>query len=433
MGYLYMIKVSIIVPVYNVDRYLNTCMDSILAQTLKEIEILCVDDGSTDGSGELLDDYAKNDNRVKVLHRNNAGYGAALNAGIDIANGEYIGIVESDDMILPDMFESLYQVANQNELDFVKSDAIYWHEKLNYKKRIHYDSLDTYYNQILNSVDRNIFFDFFMNVWTGIYNKEFLLKNDIRFNESPGASYQDNGFWLQTMMYANKVLWLNEAFYLYRQDNETASVKSKDKVFAMTKEFEYVEKLLKKRGQEHLLPYCNYYKLVRHRGNFIRIADEYKKDFCKQIQIDYELHKATVCHDRFIDHWLRQFCVDDLSYFEQYMICKKNYIHMLEKNEDIIIYGAGKIADKVCRALYNQGIYGRVRYFAVTNETENSFFAGRNIVKIEEAIKKYPQATVVIAVREDSNAGNEMKTKLCELGVKDFLFGDHIDEYIYVL
>ena len=188
-------KVSVIVPVYNVGKYLQQCLDSILVQTLQDIEVICVDDGSTDSSGKILDQYVLEDKRVKALHRKNAGYGAAMNAGLDAAQGEYIGIVESDDCIKAEMYQTLYDAAIKDNLDVVKSDAIYWMESVGYLKEIHYQWLDNYYDRILYDEDRNIFFDFYMNIWTGIYKKTFLMENKIRFHETPGASYQDNGFW----------------------------------------------------------------------------------------------------------------------------------------------------------------------------------------------------------------------------------------------
>ena len=116
------IKVSIIVPVYNVEKYLPICIDSIICQTLREIEIICVDDGSTDNSSVILDQYAIKDERIKVVHKKNGGYGKAVNIGMDLAQGEYVGIVDSDDYILPEMYEILYMNAKKNNLDMINSN-----------------------------------------------------------------------------------------------------------------------------------------------------------------------------------------------------------------------------------------------------------------------------------------------------------------------
>ena len=116
------ISVSIVVPVYNVHNYLKECMDSILKQTLKNIEVICVDDGSTDNSLSILRSYEKRDLRVKVITKANSGYGNTMNIGIDQARGKYIGIVESDDYIDANMFERLYMTAELYQAEIVKSD-----------------------------------------------------------------------------------------------------------------------------------------------------------------------------------------------------------------------------------------------------------------------------------------------------------------------
>lgn len=105
-------KVSIIIPVYNVEKYLRECLDSVIQQTLQDIEIICVNDGSTDNSLQILKEYAQNDSRIKIIDKPNSGYGQTMNVGMQNATGEYIGIVEPDDYVELDMFETLYNTAN---------------------------------------------------------------------------------------------------------------------------------------------------------------------------------------------------------------------------------------------------------------------------------------------------------------------------------
>ncbi len=102
-------KVSVIVPVYNGEKYLKECLDSILSQTLSDIEIICVNDGSTDGSYDILENYKLKDSRIKIINKPNTGYGNSMNVGIQESQGEFIGIVESDDYVEPNMYELLYQ------------------------------------------------------------------------------------------------------------------------------------------------------------------------------------------------------------------------------------------------------------------------------------------------------------------------------------
>ena len=113
-------KISIVVPIYNVEKYLRECLDSILAQTLQDIEIIAIDDGSPDQCGNIIDEYAKKDKRIIAIHQKNSGYSISVNKGIALAKGEYIGIIESDDWIEPDMYKTLYENAKKYDTDITK-------------------------------------------------------------------------------------------------------------------------------------------------------------------------------------------------------------------------------------------------------------------------------------------------------------------------
>ncbi len=284
--------VSIVVPVCNVQNFLEECLDSIINQTLKEIEIICVDDGSTDKSLDILHRYEQKDPRIKVISKPNSGYGNTMNVGDDAATGEYIGIVESDDYVKKDMFEKLYQTAKTYDADIVKSNHYTFSTREGkMKKKLHYtcSSLD-YYNRVLNAKDYEEIYDFVMMNWTGIYKTEFLRKNDIRYNETPGASFQDNGFWFQAITLAEKIVFINEAFYYYRQDNPNSSINNKKKVYCICDEFEYMRKFLEKHPEEykrHILTYVKK-KFFNYRHSYNRIADEYKQDFLYRAREEYQ-------------------------------------------------------------------------------------------------------------------------------------------------
>ena len=114
------IKISIIMPVYNVEEYVGKAIESILAQTFTDYEVICIDDGSTDDCGRILDAYAKQDCRFRVVHKPNSGYGKSMNVGLQLAKGEYIAIVESDDFVEEDMLENLYHAAITSEADVIR-------------------------------------------------------------------------------------------------------------------------------------------------------------------------------------------------------------------------------------------------------------------------------------------------------------------------
>lgn len=426
-------KVSVIVPVYNAEKYLEKCLESILAQTLEDIEIICIDDGSTDRSGSILDAYAAADERVRVAHWANAGYGAAMNAGMAMAEGEYIGIVESDDCIAEDMYETLYDTAQRYQLDMVKADAYYWLEKADYVNNKHANALELYYNKVLREADRNSFFDFFMNIWTGIYSRSFLRQKEIRFQETPGASYQDNGFWLQTCMYAERAMWIDRAFYYYRQDNPEASVKSTKKMLAMTKEYEYIEGVLRQRKEEFLLPYCYLYRLIRAKGTFYRIADEYKRVFCDQLVSDYQKYKAYIKNNAAIDRWFREIVKNPDEVCGRIIRNKNEIKQRLDSCGSIIIYGAGKKGDLIFRCLYNEGYYEKTACFAVSENPSADPLAGKQILKIDDAVKKYSKVLVVVAVIRGSGMYLQMVQRLAELGINEYLDGSDIEENFYIL
>lgn len=426
-------KVSVIIPVYNVEKYLSPCIDSILKQTMKDIEVICVNDGSTDSSGSILDDYAFKDSRIKVLHRDNTGYGAAMNAGLAVASGEYVGIVESDDCILPEMYETLYSAASKNNLDLVKSDAFYWLEKASYCEKIHYKWLDDYYDRVLDGADHWKFFDFFMNIWTGIYRREFLEQNNIRFHESPGASYQDNGFWIQTLTFCKRAMWLSQAFYLYRQDNPMASVKSQSKMLAMTKEYEYTAQIMGERQDTQGLEYCNYFRMFRHRGTFLRIADEYKREFCNQIIKDYGTFKELLSRNPYLQRWYQEICSNPDEVCNKMIRIKRQVQDKLEKADGLIIYGAGRGGHAVFKGLYNEGFYNKVCCFAVSENPAERIIGNREILLIQEAVERYPNALVIIAVIRGTGMYHQMLGRLGELGISDYMDGSDIEENFYIL
>lgn len=278
-----MSKVSIIVPTYNVEKYLVECMESIINQTLQDIEIICINDGSTDNSGKILDEYAAKDSRIKVIHKENGGYGKAMNVGIDNATGEYIGIVEPDDYIELNMYEELYKIASEKDLDLIKADFNRFVGE-GADLTLQYNQLDQTglnYNKIINPKENTDIFDFIMNTWSGIYKRDFIEKHHIRHNETPGASFQDNGFWFQTFIFADKVYFLNKPFYMNRRDNPNSSVKNREKVYAMKHEYDYIYKILEDNPELKNIFIHNYYKakFTNYTSTLKRVYKSLKKEF----------------------------------------------------------------------------------------------------------------------------------------------------------
>ncbi len=220
-------KVTILIPVFNVKTYLRECIDSILGQTLQDFEIICGDGGSNDGSLEILNEYAAKDSRISVISKEGSGYGQSMNDCMDVAKGEYISIVESDDAIKPTMLETMYRIASQNDLDWIRGDIYFYHSEQPKEKQLERESIiygGDFYNQVLNPQEDYRPFYSGLRTWSGIYKRSFLNRHDIRHHETPGGSFQDVGFYLKTLYYAKRVYFVDQAFYMWRQDNANSSI-----------------------------------------------------------------------------------------------------------------------------------------------------------------------------------------------------------------
>ena len=276
------IKVSVVIPIYNSEKYLEKCLDSVKNQTLKEIQIICVNDGSTDKSLEIISKYAKNDDRFVVINQKNGGCGKAYNEGMKLATGEYIGFVEPDDYINSDMYENLYDVAKSYDVDFVKSDFVEFNSQGENKYRALTYSKE-YYNKVINPKDDINVFNFAMNTWTGLYKREFLEKNGINYHETAGASFQDNGFWFKTFCFADRIYFLDKAFYNYRIDNPNSSVNDPNKVFCMKEEYDLIYEFLEQNPKlkEKFQYIYQQRRFKNYKFSYKRIAKKYKWSFLK--------------------------------------------------------------------------------------------------------------------------------------------------------
>lgn len=212
------IKVSVIVPFYKVEKYFRRCLDSIINQTLKELEIILIDDCGGDKSIEIAEEFAQKDSRIKiVINEKNSGQGYSRNVRIRMAKGEYIAFVDSDDWLDPTMYEKLYNKANEKSVDIIKC-GFYFMEP---NGTIPYDlkNLKLKFDKIYKALDNPTIISGYLvtTIWNGLYKKEFLIENSLFFDEI--IKFEDGPFSWQTLMMADSILFLDDFLYYYFKDN----------------------------------------------------------------------------------------------------------------------------------------------------------------------------------------------------------------------
>lgn len=260
--------VSIVMPVYNAERYLDECLAGVRAQTLTNIEIVCVDDGSTDSSPQILARHAAKDARIRVISGPNQGYGAAMNKGIAAATGTYVGVVEPDDLVDPEMFATLWQAAEEAQADVVKGDFYDFCDTSEGRKETYRQICPTtlMYGPVLDATTNASLLFCVMMTWEGIYRRQFLESIDVRHNETPGASFQDNGFWWQVFTQAKRVVFVNEAHYRYRVGHAGSSNVSPESALRIADEYAFVRAWLDSVGRwgryAHVFSYFYFDNLI---------------------------------------------------------------------------------------------------------------------------------------------------------------------------
>ena len=260
---------TVLVPIYNASPYLRQALDSLAHQTLRDLEILCINDGSTDDSLAIIKSYQASDPRFRLLDKPNTGYGDSMNQGIKLARGRYIGILEPDDWLELDAFSRLTQLAEWHRAEVVKAN--YFKEFATTSsiaskttsttvpapqppkttktlKTSEIRPRDT--GKLIDPRHDRRVFTFAPAVWSAIYRRDFLLDHHLEFLPTPGASYQDLGFSFKVWTLARRVVLTDAAYYHYRLDNANSSVHSPGKANCVVEEYASIHQFL---TDHHLL------------------------------------------------------------------------------------------------------------------------------------------------------------------------------------
>lgn len=222
--------VSVIIPIYNAELHLEQALASIRAQSLTNLQIICVNDGSTDASSQILARHAEEDARIEVVNKPNGGYGSACNAGLERACGDWVAILEPDDYIERTAFERMVSFARNIQAstgdlaDLVKCP--YWRivdadTPAETKRPCHFAGRIPHMHQPFHVNEAPILLRYHPSIWSALYRRSFLEEHAIRFTEAPGSAWTDNPFLAETLL-QGKLAYLDEAFYCYRENTQDA-------------------------------------------------------------------------------------------------------------------------------------------------------------------------------------------------------------------
>lgn len=424
-----MIKISVILPSLNMANYIEECIRSVMNQTLQDIEIISVDAGSKDGTVEILKKCEKEDSRIKLITSDLKSYGRQVNMGIDASNGQYIAILETDDYVDLHMYEDLYNVAEANDADFVLADfdRFYENEKgMREKITINtWENKSEIYGKLLSSTELSELYNINPNLWRGIYKKNFIVNNNIRFNETLGAAYQDICYMHRVIMHAKRALFVPQSYYRYRIDRGGSSVNSVNGL-----QYSYQEYKLLLENNELINGYeSRVFCLMAHSfiGEIIQIYPRMTKCWKENNVIYYTWFKTQLLDGikkGFINEkllgsyiWKKlKILLESFDYFLYTLEYPGNIASIIHKigNEGTIIFGAGKIG---CY-LYDK-LKDLVTIDAFCDNKEslwNTEIKGKLILPLEKCIIKYPENNYLVAINNHSEV---IIRQLIETGIPE--------------
>ena len=394
------IKVSIIIPVFNTSKYLKQCLDSVINQTLREIEIICIDDGSTDNSLNILKEYQQNDKRIKILTQKHKKQGAARNYGMSIACGEYIGFVDSDDWCELDMFEKLYQRAIETNSDITMCAITTFNNNNSneYSKADTYMNLDIFPKEFLNKIfkpDETL--DFLMNICVcppnKIIKRKLINSNNLRFDEK--TYYEDGAFFYDSWLCAKRISLIKHFGYYYRMFSDTSTCFSND--FYKLQNFQVLE------DKKRILKKHKVYKKL-------------KKDFIsyKRSSILYWLYKITDKRAKLIYLILILFSMpscylEPLTTFKRELWLLTQII--LNNNKRIVFWGASIFLECFISKykISNENIIGIID----KNPAKHNKFIGKYLCYPPENLKDLNADMVIITIVNFSKSNQQ--------SIKEFL------------
>ena len=294
-----MVKISVIIPVFNVEEYISKCLKSVINQTLKDIEIICINDGSQDNSFKILSDFSKKDNRIKIINQSNHGLAYSRNIGIKNANAEYILFLDSDDYMDINALEKLYNLAIKKQCDLIffkianideKSNDMFFEEYFDMKflKNMFGENIFNWRNV------KNRLFDISVTAPAKLYKKDLI--KDIEFPQN--LIFEDNLFFTKTIFNAEKIFFCDEYLYYRCIRNNSITNSNFDKFSDVIEIYNLMIDYVKSIGYYDIFKLTLFYKKTKNIYNkFIKVPDSDKESFFNLITKDFTSYKSEIIKD----------------------------------------------------------------------------------------------------------------------------------------
>lgn len=430
-------EITVILPSLNVVRYIEACLQSVERQTFEDLEIICVDSGSTDGTLDIIKRHMELDKRIRLIISNKKSFGYQMNLGIEAAKGNYLAFVETDDYILPNMFERLYCLALDHDVDVVKADfdnVVELPEKQVWSLREGFSGdNERYYNTEISVEEHPELYVKEYLYWRGLYTKKFLIQNNIHFHESAGASNQDIGFFYQTYLYADKMYFANDSFYQYRRNRADASLFNAKGLEKLMGEYQYIETAIR-RGTDRQDALDTYYYFRMFRQVYLRIrlaavlegnidktlrAMQYFRGVLNKALEDKKIDEVIFGNGNYTE--LMMFLTDPEIYLQYHKLNFKaqdrqisELINKMRKPRNIIIFGRSSLGGFCNCVLVSHGVL-HVKAFCDNNkELQGTRYMGKAVLSPERAASEYNDAVYVLA---GNRHNSDMRKQLLALGI----------------
>lgn len=421
-------KISIITYVKNGSSYIKRCIESVLSQSLENFEYLIVDGGSTDGTLEIIRSYAQKDSRIRILYAEGS-VGKQFNYALKQAKSNYIGIVESDDYIPIEMYQEEYNICKAYDLDMLKADFFRFCTISNEELKLHVNLSmnEGLYGRVLNEMDRKAYLRAGVyGIWSGLYRRDFLLDSNIFMNETPGASYQDVSFQFLATVYAKKFMFLHDAYYHYRVDNASSSMRSPSVVEKALTEYMMLKERLIQSGKweeykeiwlNACLNFCVHCGLELKQTSYYNKAVELSKKIEQEIiEGKFTYSELSPKNKEYVDLILRG--DDGLASKIKEETEKWNYnlegLKALNKQSKAYIFGAGNLGELVMKYLSLRGL-------SIVAFVDNDSKKWGNMLNEKEIIspnnlKVNDESTVIIC---NETHGKDILEQLKKMGIHE--------------